>query len=384
MVVPIIKERLLIKPEDLIPSSDKFEIIGVLNPGASVLNNGDIILYVRVIEKLKNNSSKKYCYSPRFAGKNKFKIKIDRFSKDNVKEEGELDILFSDGTKRLKFISHLRRVILDKNGFYIKSIEQKPGFFGLEWDGDLGIEDPRITKINDLYIMTYVSLSRESNISTSYAISNDCINWYRRGVIFREQNKDVVIFPEIINKKYVAFHRPEGSFQFKPAKIWIAYSPNLEFWGEEKPIILSKTRAFGKQGAGPPPIKTNLGWLLLYHTIIRVKSQNNTSKKKSKSSNSKENKDKDLFIYSIEAALFDLKFPDKLIAISDGPILNPTQPYEKMLFEDKMIVFPTGIVKKRDSLLIYSGGGDRVVSVKEIKLKDIISNMKFVNNSKQL
>ena len=255
------KEKVLLRPEDITPSSPKFEVLSVMNPGVNRLEDGRIILYVRVIEKLKKNQDKNNCYSPRYIGKNRdeFKVKIDKFPKSKIRDCNEVAMEFKDGTKRLTFISHFRKVILDEKGDKILSIDKKPSFFGLNWDGELGVEDARITKIGPLYVMTYVSLSREENISTSYAISNDCVNWYRRGIIFKEQNKDVVLFPEMIHKQYVAFNRPEGNFQFSPPHIWISYSRDLEHWGDSDSLKITKPGQwdYGRIGAGPPPIKTS-------------------------------------------------------------------------------------------------------------------------------
>ncbi|MFZ5955265.1 MAG: hypothetical protein ACOYT4_02470 [Nanoarchaeota archaeon] len=377
------KECVLIKPEDIKPSSKDFEVIGAINPGAIRISDGRIVLYVRIIEKLKKASDKKYFYSPRMVGKDEFKIKIDKFSKKIVTDNSELDFSFKDGTKRLTFISHFRRVILAENGFKIISIDEKPSFFGVEWDGELGIEDPRITKIGNLYFMTYVSLSRNENVSTSYSISNDCINWYRRGIIFGEQDKDVVLFPEMINDKYIAFDRPEGSFQFTLPHIWVSYSANLEFWGKPKPIELYKPGDWdeGKNGSGPPPIKTAKGWLLLYHAITeksKIKKEIFIIKFIKKFMRIKEIEK--IPIYAIGAALFDLNDPEKLISKSKEPIFIPSKKYEKDIFGERGIIFPTGLVpdSQMKNILVYSGAGDSLTTVKKVSLKKILSSLRKV------
>jgi len=333
------------------------------------------------MEKLGKISDKKYIYSPRMIGENEYKMKLDKFEKKTVERESELDFVFKDGTKRLTFISHFRRVILDRSGFGIKSIDSKPSFYGLKWDGELGVEDPRITQINDLYVMTYVTLSLDENISTSYAISNDCLKWYRRGIIFGEQDKDVVMFPEMINNMYVAFDRPEGNFQFSLPHMWVSYSENLEFWGEPKSVAISKEGEwdYSRNGAGPPPIKTKDGWLLLYHVVAEYESVKNLFEgEKIKMGLTEEAGQK--YVYSVGAALLDLKNPSKVIARSPCPILIPGMPYERGTFENKSVVFPTGMVLDENGkdVLVFSGGGDVVVSVKKVALKDIMNAMKKV------
>ncbi len=371
------KDKILIAPKDIKPSSPEMEILGTINPAAVRLPNKDIMLYVRVIERLKKTRDENYCYSPRMVGENSFQMKIDKFPKNQIERESELDFVFKDGTKRLTFVSHLRRVILDKSGFKIKQIDAKPSFYGVAWDGELGIEDSRITKINDIYIMTYVALSREEDISTSYAISNDCINWYRRGIIFGTQDKDVVIFPEMIDGNYIAFDRPEGNFQFSLPHIWVAYSKNLDSWGHLKSIRLSKKGEWdhSRIGAGPPPIKTKDGWLFVYHCVLEYSQLARRIKQTRKIKLGLTDEEGKKYIYLVGAALLDLKDPTKVIKKSKVPIIVPKKDYEKGTFENKDVVFPTGLVSDLNSkdLLIFSGGGDIVVSVKKVGLKDLLN-----------
>jgi beta-1,2-mannobiose phosphorylase / 1,2-beta-oligomannan phosphorylase len=374
-------EKILVRPSDIKPSSEKFEILSVMNPGVNRLKNGDVILYVRVIERLKKWEDKNYCYSPRYVGKknNQFKIKIDKFSKKSIRDFNEVAFEFKNGTKRLTFISHFRKVILDKKGEKIKSMDNKPSFFGLSWDGELGVEDARITKIGDLYVMTYVSLSKEDNISTSYAISNDCLSWYRRGIIFKEQNKDVVLFPEMIEKRYVAFNRPEGNFQFSPPHIWISFSKDLEHWGDSDSVRITQEGQwdYGRIGAGPPPIKTKDGWLLIYHAVREKKEDaKNEGIFKKIFAHEKIN----MTYYYASAALFDLNNPKKILKKAHKPILSPTKKHQKSLFEDKRVIFPTGMVvnENKKEVLIYSGAGDGVTTFRKILISEIMETLKPV------
>ena len=121
-MIRINKETIIIKPIDLKPSSKDFEIIGTINPAVARLSNGDILLYVRVIEKLIKDEDKEFVYSPRMIGKKDFIYTLDKFPKSSITEKNPLDFVFLDGTKRLTFISHLRKIILDSNGLKIKKV----------------------------------------------------------------------------------------------------------------------------------------------------------------------------------------------------------------------------------------------------------------------
>lgn len=363
-MIKIKEKKVLLEPEDLSPSSSKFEILGVFNPGAIRLADGDIVLYVRIWEKLIKTEDKKYYYAPKMVGRKTFKVAIDKFKKESAKSKSDLDIVFKDGTKRITFISYFKRVILDRSGFNIKSIDKKPSFYGLCNDGEFGVEDPRITKVDKWYVMTYVSLSKQQNISTSLAISKDCKNWKRRGIIFGEQDKDVVIFPRKVKGKYVAFDRPESNFQFSLPHIWIAYSNNLESWGDLKPVgcVYKKGGICPRNGAGPPPIKTDRGWLLIYHAVEE-----------------KEENNKRVSEYIVGAALFNLKNPGKIIAATGEPLLLPSK--EKiMVFNTTRVIFPTGAVfdKNKKDILIFSGESDRITTVSRVSLKDIFKALKRI------
>src|SRR3989338_456027 len=269
-MIKIKEGKVIVKPRDIEPSSDMLEVLGVLNPGAVRLKNGNILLMVRVIERLKEIEDTDHFFSPRCVGQENYKLVIDKFKKEDVEEASNLDMIFKDRTKRFTFISHLRRVILDKSGMKVIKIDKKPSFYGLAWDGEYGIEDARIMKMKDGYIMTYVGLSNNGGISTYLAISNDCYKWYRRGIIFKEQNKDVVIFPERINGEFIAFDRPEGNLDFSRPHIWVSYSKDLEYWGKPNFLMLSEDGKWdsGRVGAGPPPIKIDEGWLFIYHGVV--------------------------------------------------------------------------------------------------------------------
>ena len=382
-MVKIKKEIKLIEPKDIKPSSKDFKIIGVLNPAAVRMKNGKIFMYVRVIEKLIKTEDSKYCYSPRLIGTNNFKVKIEKFNKKKIKANSDLDFIFNDGTKRMTFLSHFRKIILDKTGFQVLEIDEKPSFYGIKSSGEFGVEDPRITKIKDKYVMTYVTLSENENISTSLAISKDLKNWERKGIIFGEQDKDVVIFPEKINGRYVAFDRPEGTFHFSLPHIWIAYSPDLICWGNLGSINLYKRgdKQYTRNGAGPPPIKTKDGWLLLYHSVEKRKISKQEKKKFGMALKLFKLERTDIEttdFYSVGAALFKLNDPSKLIARSKELIIHPEKEYEASQFENKRVVFPTGMVldKNKKDILIYSGSGDFITTVKKVSLEEICKSLK--------
>lgn len=354
------KNKLLIKPEDVKPSFQNWQVKGALNPAAIRLPNGKIMLYIRVAEQPHMHKGK-LIHCPIVVPGKGYKIGTEKINKLDIVDKEEHVIHLKNGICRLTTFSHLRKVILNENGFDVEYIGNKPVFTGTPQEGQYGVEDPRIMKLRDQYAMSYVTVSAQEGVCTSLAVSEDLVDWQRKGIIFREQNKDVVIFPEKIDGKFVALHRPEGFFQFSKPSIWISYSPDLVYWGKEKSIIQPRENSWESERIGPgaPPIKTEQGWLEIYHGVKKVGGKN---------------------VYSAGATLLDLRNPEKILARSpeNEPLFYPTEDYETSGFVNS-VVFPTAAIadlNKKD-LLIYYGGADSVTAVRKIRLLDILDHMEY-------
>jgi predicted GH43/DUF377 family glycosyl hydrolase len=234
-----------------------------------------------------------------------------------------------------------------------------------------GIEDPRMVEIDNQVYITYVILSAYVTdgaiveASTALATTTDFLKYTRLGVITTKgsNNKDVVLFPEKMSQqqqqqssvlsspsssnntdgagKYFFLHRPSGwigsKYGVNKPSIWLGEGNALTNF--EKHTLLLKPEEDWEElkvGAGPPPIKTTTGWLVIYHGVSRDK------------------------VYRAGAALLDLHDPSKIIGRTKTPILEPKEPYEK--FGDiNNVVFPTGAcVVDNDKLFVYYGSADRV------------------------
>ena len=363
-----IPEKVLLHPNDFEPSLKNWKIEGIFNPGAMRLPiDKRIVLYVRVAERghLENG---KLLHCPVVIPGKEYELGSKEIEKELI-EKQEGDILYlKTGECRLITMSHFKRVILSRDGMKVERIEKKPIFTGLPTESNYGVEDPRLTKFGNRYLMTYVSVSSTEGVSTALAVSKDLVKWERKGIIFRTQNKDVVIFPEKINNKYVALHRPDSSFVFSKPSIWIAYSKDLIYWGRDKSILRPREGSWDstKVGPGPPPIKTKKGWLIIYHGIRKVIEGRNTRN-----------------VYSAGAALLDLKDPSKIIARSSKkrPLISPSAKHEREGFTGN-VVFPTGIVITLDKkyVLVYSGEADKLISVRKMKIQDILASLEYYQN----
>lgn len=366
-----ILEKVLLRPRDFKPSLKNWKIEGIFNPGAIRTADKKIVLYVRVSEQGHMENGKTMHCPVVIPGK-EYELGSKKIEKAQIiKKEGNI-IYLKSGECRLTTMSHFKRVILDRTGMKVLRIEKKPIFTGLPTEGNYGVEDPRLIRFGKRFLMTYVSVSSTEGVSTALATSKDLVHWKRKGIIFRTQNKDAIIFPEKIDGEYVAFHRPDSSFIFSKPSIWIAYSKDLIYWGRDKSVLRPREDSWDsvKVGTGPPPIKTKKGWLIIYHGIKEVKEKNHKR-----------------LVYSAGAVLLDLKHPTRILARSpkDAPLFEPNGEYEREGFTGN-VVFPTGIVPTLDkkSVLIYSGEADRLISVRKIKIQDILESMEYYTGEGKL
>ncbi len=344
--------KCIVMPNHVSSSQDNFEVVGTFNPG--VIRFGDMTYFlIRVAEKPKEKRGVQIPL-PRAEKGN---ILIDWQNEDAITPLDERAFL----SKPERFlcpttISHLR-LAKSRDGVNIDYIDDSPTLFPEGPYEELGVEDARITPIEDKFYITYVAVSRHG-ITTALASTQDFVHYERHGIILPTENKDVVIFPERIGDSYVALHRPLSANPFGPPEMWMAYSPDLIHWGEHH-CVIGGGSDWGsmKVGAGTPPIKTPEGWLEIYHGSDKAHAEDTVG------------------VYCAGAALFDLDNPGQLIARSKEPILVPEMDYERKGFLNS-IVFPTGIVANGDDLLIYYGAADTYTAVTKLSLHDVLETLK--------
>lgn len=224
-----------------------------------------------------------------------------------------------------------------------------------------GVEDPRLTVIGDRVYMTYVAYDgwRPPRVAlSSISLDNFLLKvweWTQPVLISPPHivNKNAVIFPEKVNGKYVIFHRVYPDIlidfvddleAFDGQTVWLKgeyrIRPRKDYWDSKK------------VGAGPPPIKTEHGWLLIYQAVGY----------------------QDPGRYKIGAMLLDLDDPTKVIARSDQPILEPEEWYENDGWKAG-VAYPCGAVIKDGKLIVYYGGADTVVCSASADLKIFVKQL---------
>jgi predicted GH43/DUF377 family glycosyl hydrolase len=332
-------------------SSPGLEVVGVFN-AAVIRHDGDVVLLLRVSEAPKGIPSNEVAAAVYNPSSNLLEIR--RWSRDapdlDLSDPRSID---TEGKTWLTSISHLR-VARSTDGIHFE-VEPAPAMSAATEYESYGIEDPRITLIDDTYWINYTAVS-PLGITTGLASTRDFKSFERHGLIFSPPNRDVTIFPEKIGGQYVALHRPMPEGLGKPA-IWIATSPDMLSWGSHRYVAGARYGSWDdeKIGGGAVPFRVDTGgvdgWLEVYHGVTEATTT-----------------------YSLGALLLDADEPGKVIARSREPILSPETRYEREGFFGG-VVFTCGLLAEGDLVRIYYGAADGVMAVADLSLKEILAGL---------
>jgi beta-1,4-mannooligosaccharide/beta-1,4-mannosyl-N-acetylglucosamine phosphorylase len=180
-------------------------------------------------------------------------------------------------------------------------------------------------------------------------------------------NRNLVLFPEKIGGKYVRLERPfpvysrGGKDRFD---IWLSDSPDLRYWGNSQLLLGVEDvwYANDKIGPGAPPIKTEKGWLVLFHAVDRdnTRGKNGWEVRWQKR-------------YSTGLMLLDLDNPAKIIGLCPTPLLAPEAPYEVSGGFRNNAIFPGGmILEETGEVKIYYGAADTVECLATAQIDDLL------------
>ena len=222
-----------------------------------------------------------------------------------------------------------------------------------------GCEDPRFTRIKDTVYMLYTGFDGriprivESNISVKDFISKNWEKWSEPKVLTPETlpDKDSTIFPEKFKLGYLVIHRAGNG-------ICGDYFSDLDFSKNQitKCIDIADPRDgmwdSVRIGLSTPPIKTDTGWVILYHGISRSG------------------------VYRVGAILLDLKDPTIVLSRTVSPFFEPEKNYESQGIVSN-VVFPCGVIQRKDTLYIYYGAADKYIGVATASLKKILNYLKY-------
>ncbi len=269
--------------------------------------------------------------------------------------------VFEEDTRRSSIV-----IALSSDGKRFDEIGDSPAIAREEQYEAWGVEDARVTWLAEerLYAITYTGYSpagpRVCLITTDDLLSP--ARYRRHGPRINGENKNCVIFPEKVDGQYVILHRP------MPRMVCIRVSSLESDWpGEGVPIVGPRpgTWRSSRVGAGAPPIRTSIGWLLPFHGATSIEEGN---------------------VYSMGWCVLDLEKPEKVLYVSDAPALTPEAPYE---IEHRAVpqvdptnfrtgirvVFPQGLIERGDDLLVYYGAADVSVAGARVRKRNLIESL---------
>ncbi len=336
----------IIEPKDVKPSRDDFEVIGVFNAGVTRFED-EVILLLRVAER--PISEHPDVTLTAVYDVTKGEVVTKEFSKGNPDNDfSDPRLIITPAETYLTSISHLR-LARSKDGITFE-IEDTPAISPANDYETFGIEDPRISLIDDTHYISYVGVCLRG-VTTCLISTKDFVSFKRHGIIFPPENKDVVLFPGQIDGKYYALHRPVSPL-FKRRDIWLAESPDLCCWGNHRYLMGPRQSYWDemKIGASAVPFKINQGWLEVYHGADK----NNR--------------------YCLGTVLLDSEKPWKVIARTEKPIFEPQADYECDGFFGN-VVFSCGLLCEDDKLKIYYGAADTVICYAELSLKETLEGL---------
>ena len=216
--------------------------------------------------------------------------------------------------------------------------------------------DPRVTWLEDRYYVTWCNGYHGPTIGVGYTY--DFETFHQLDNAFLPFNRNGVLFPRRVGGQYLMLSRPSDNGHTPFGDICLSESPDLIHWGRHRQVMATRawTWESTKVGAGPTPIETPEGWLLIYHGVLT-------------SCNG--------FVYSMGAALLDLDQPWKVIARSRDYLISPQMPYEQ-IGDVPNVVFPCAALLDRPTgrLTVYYGGADTVVCLAHGYLPEIIEFVK--------
>ncbi|MBN1967716.1 MAG: glycoside hydrolase family 130 protein, partial [Anaerolineae bacterium] len=214
-----------------------------------------------------------------------------------------------------------------------------------------GMEDARITCLGDTFYVNYTAVSPHG-IATSLITTPDFVHVQRLGLMFPPANRDVTIFPRRIDGHYACYHRPMPGM-FGTMGIWLATSPDMQYWGQHQTVLQTRMTGWdtGRVGGGAPPIWTEQGWLSIYHAA--------------------DERDH----YRLGAFLTPHDEPGRIVAATEGAILEPQAPYETDGFFGN-VVFTCGALVIDGVLRVYYGAADECIALAEVPLAALLDALR--------
>ena len=334
-------------------------VLGAFNPALTRLGNGNLLMMVRIAEALKNPIVGGNVHAVRW---DNGRYVLDPWPLDMADTADPRKFMLRSGswkTMALTSLSWLLPVELTPDGLEIVNLHYDKAVTPQASFQCYGLEDARISRVGDQWLMTTCSVSPERHSTTLYSSANG-LDWSFEDIILDHQNKDMLIFEGLIDGHYWAQTRPLGDhyFAYPPGSEWragpsinLAVSKDAHYWKPyAKPGIRphSGTVATARMGGGTPPILTPDGWLSLWHGV----------------------EPKEIVgIYRTYWSILDRNDPSLVVRTDHRPLIEPnpdlTRPIEHQMYL-RDVVFTTGIADGGDHYIVASGEADLACRITHI------------------
>ncbi len=225
--------------------------------------------------------------------------------------------------------------------------------------------DPRIIQIDGRLLLCLAMDTRHGIRGAIGELSPDLRSWRLLSASVPE-NRNMVLFPEKIGGEYVRLERPmpvysRGRDRFD---IWLSRSPDLIYWGRSELVLGVEDVPWANDKIGPTasPIRTEQGWLTLFHAVDRdeTRGKNGWETRWTKR-------------YTAGLMLLDLENPAKVLSVYKEPLIAPDTPIETDAGFRENVIFPCGTVAEDDgSVKIYYGASDTCVCLAEANVNELL------------
>ncbi|MGB8351980.1 MAG: hypothetical protein WCE47_16260 [Gaiella sp.] len=255
-------------------------------------------------------------------------------------------------------ISHLA-VARSADGLSGWSIDPEPllapasGIESEQW----GFEDPRAVWVAELerWLITCTAYG-PSGPAVYLASTTDFRTVERIGIICQPEDKNAALLSERVDGRWVLFHRPMTSYGGARGEVVLSRSDDLTSWGPPEQVLQPRHGAWWDSlriGIGPPPLRTDAGWLVIYHGVKETVAGT---------------------IYRVGLALTALDDPARVLHRASNWVLGPSAPYERE-GDIPNTVFPCGLVHDPQSgeVRLYYGAADTTICVATARLDALLA-----------
>jgi predicted GH43/DUF377 family glycosyl hydrolase len=231
-------------------------------------------------------------------------------------------------------------------------LEPADGVESEQW----GFEDARTVWVSELdrWVITCTSYG-PAGPAVYLATTEDFRSVERHGVVMHPEDKNAALLPDRVGGKWILFHRPMTAFGGSRGEILLSRSADLQSWSAPEQVLQPRRGAWWDSlriGIGPPPLRTEHGWLVIYHGVKETVAGG---------------------IYRVGLALVDLDDPTQILGRASDWVFAPLAPYERQ-GDVPNTVFPCGLVHHPASgeIRLYYGAADTSICLATASLDDLL------------